>query len=463
MNMEAKDRKDIELKQVLELSLGSPIGMLRAFPVRIKEGKKAIAVVYSADFDIDPYAEMFFFPTDNLKLVLFTPEGEILGKRDFGSSVIPGIWFCPVFPFDLDGDGTDEIWFVNNLNMQHQLSLQSSCLERIDGSTGETIGQYPWVYKDTQQPMSTQYRNFIAGGMVNGEPVLVTAQGTYGNMYLQGWNSDMSPRWEFQVGKDDPGARGSHLCPVVDFNQDGVDEIFWGERCIELNTGTELFCADRESYKGHSDIVQPVWDAQAKAWGLYTIRETDPSASPRVIVYDTEGRRVWGKVDHGHMDMGWTARLKDEGGHVAMAIRIGTKTCGPDGRFHQDRDEFTFDASSGQPYELPFSVYRMVPVDLNGDGYHELVRGIPGGDGEVLDRSGRSYGKVGGSVAMASHFLDMPGEQLLCFYPDGMIRIWADANAKDSEQALARYSHPYYISSQRLTAVGYNLCLMSGI
>lgn len=40
MNTEAKDRKEIELKQVLELSLGSPIGMLRAFPVRIKEGKK---------------------------------------------------------------------------------------------------------------------------------------------------------------------------------------------------------------------------------------------------------------------------------------------------------------------------------------------------------------------------------------------------------------------------------------
>lgn len=165
-------------------------------------------------------------------MVLFTPEGEILWKRDFGSSVIPGIWFCPVFPFDLDGDGTDEIWFVNNLNMQHQLSLQSSCLERIDSSTGETIGQYPWVYRDTQQPMSTQYRNFIAGGMVNGEPVLVTAQGTYGNMYLQGWNSDMSPRWEFQVGKDDLGARGSHLCPVVDFNQDGVDEIFWGSDAL---------------------------------------------------------------------------------------------------------------------------------------------------------------------------------------------------------------------------------------
>ncbi|MDF2963665.1 MAG: hypothetical protein K0S39_5400 [Paenibacillus sp.] len=455
--------KEIELKQVLELSVGSRIGMLRAFPVRLGAGKKAIAALYSADFDIDPYYEMFFFPTDTLKLTLFTQEGEILWTRDFGKTVIPGIWFCPVFPFDLDEDGTDEIWYVNNLNEQHQLSLRNSCLERVNGLTGETIGQYPWVYQDTQQTLSNQFRNFIAGGKVNGEPVLVTAQGTYGNMYLQGWNRDMSPRWEFKVGNDEAGARGSHLCPVVDINQDGIDEIFWGERCIELDTGKELFCADRDTYRGHSDIIQPMRNPNTGEWSFYTIRESDPAASPRVLLYNAAGERLWGDVDHGHMDMGWTARLKDDGSHVAMAIRIGAKTCGPDGRFHQDRDEFVFDTASGEPYTLPFSVYQTIPVDLNGDGYHELVRGVPGGDGEVFDRSGRSYGHVGGTVAMASRFMDMPGEQLLCFYPDGMIRVWADANAEDSARALERYSDPFYANSQRLTGVGYNLCLMCGL
>jgi len=453
----------IELKKVLELSLGSEIGMLRAFPVRIGEGRKAIAAVYSRDFDIDPYYEMFFFPTDTLKLTVFTQEGEILWTRDFGPTVIPGIWFCPVYPFDLDGDGVDEIWYVNNLNPDHQLSLQNSCLERLDGRTGQSLGQYPWVYQDTQQTLSTQFRNFIAGGQVRGEPVLVTAQGTYGNMYLQGWNRDMSLRWEFRVGKDDPGARGSHLCPVVDINQDGVDEIFWGERCVELDTGRELFCADRDTYRGHSDIIQPMRDPASGAWSFYAIREGDPAASPRVLLYDAAGARRWGEVGHGHMDMGWTARLKDDGGHVAMAIRIGAKTCGPDGRFHQDRDEFTFDAVNGEPYTLPFSVYRTIPVDLNGDGFHELVRGVPGGDGEVLDRHGRSFGRVGGTVAMASRFMELPGEQLLCFYPDGTIRVWADANAADSGQALARYRDPFYENSQRLTGVGYNLCLMCGL
>jgi hypothetical protein len=453
----------VDLKPVLELSLGCEVGMLRAFPVKLKGYSGTFALVYSADFDIDPFSEMFFFPTDNLKLAVYTAEGELLWKRDLGAGAIPGIWFCPFYVFDLDQDGNDEIWFVHNLNLEHQLSVRNSCVERVNGRTGETMGQYPWEYRDQEQRMSPLYRNFIAGGYVHGEPVLVTAQGTYGNMYLQGWNKDMSPRWEIAIGKNDPGARGSHTCPVIDFNKDGIDEIFWGERCIELDKGSEVFCADRDVYKGHSDVIQPILDKDTGVLSVFTVRESDHGATPRLVMFDASGERKWGDVEAGHMDMGWAARLNDDRSHVVMGIRIGAKTCGPDGRFHQDMNEFTYIAESGEPVQLPYSVYRTVPVDLNGDGFHELVRGIPGGDGEVFDRKGNTLGTVGGTVAMASKFLDLPGEQLLMFYPDGRIKIWADANAVDSEEAKARYAHPFYASAQRLTGVGYNLNGMCGL
>jgi hypothetical protein len=55
---------------------------------------------------------MFFFPGDTLKLALFTESGGLVWRRDLGRGVVPGMWFCPVFAFDLDGDGVDEIWFV---------------------------------------------------------------------------------------------------------------------------------------------------------------------------------------------------------------------------------------------------------------------------------------------------------------------------------------------------------------
>jgi len=462
----------MRIETLLELSLGSPIGQLRAAPVRLGPGgPRAIVAACCADFDVDPYVEMFFFPTDTLKLTVFTESGEVVWRRDLGRGVVPGVWFCPVLPFDLDGDGVDEIWVVNNLDPRHPLGLSSYRLERIDARTGKATGQWPWPSLGRGQDISHQFRNFIVGGRVGRQPVLVTAQGTYGDTFFQAWQPEMKPRWTLEIPEDSPGARGSHMCPITDFDRDGVEEVMWGERCIELDTGSELFCADRETWRGHSDVVQPVLDRASGRWLLYTCREGDGAVSPRVALFDGCGRRVWGAVDRGHIDMGWVARLGEGGRQVSMAIRIGHKTCGPDGRFHQDREEFLFDALTGEPYPPEgigtfgrgISVYQTIPVDLDGDGNHELVRGIAGSDGEVLDRHGRVCGSVGGPVAMASKFLDHPGEQVLTYHPDGCVRIWADRDARDTDEALARYRNPFYEANQRLTGVGYNLVNLGGL
>jgi hypothetical protein len=451
----------MRLQSILSLDLGSPIGQCRAAPLSLG-GRRTVLVAYCADFDDDPYTEMFFFPTDTLKVAVFAMDGEVVWQRDLGPAVVPGVWFCPVFPFDLDGDGTDEVWLVNNTDPDHPLATSSYVLERWDGRTGETLGQWPWPCFDRAQPLSHLFRNFILGGHVRGEPVLLTAQGTYADMHLQAWGRGVKPRWTRDIPADAPGARGSHMCPLVDFDGDGVDAVLWGERAIDLDTGAELFCADRDVYQGHSDVVQPVWDRDRERWLIYTTREGDPGAAPRVVCYDAQGERVWGAVDRGHMDMGWVAHW-GEGEILAMAIRIGKKTCGPDGRFHFDRDSFVFDARTGEPVELPLDVYRTLPVDLNGDGYHELVRGVPGGDGVVLDRQGRELGRVPGTVAMLSKICDHPGEQVLVYRPDGVIEVWADADAQDTDRALARYTHPFYWTNRRLTACGYNLVNLGGV
>ncbi len=454
----------MKLQPVLTLPLGQPVGQLRATPVRLGgKGPPAILAAYGADFDVDPYHEMFFFPTDTLKLILFTTEGEVLWKKDLGRGVVPGMWFCPVFPFDIDGDGVEEIWFVNNTSTQHPLSLDSYRLTRLDARTGEQTGEWDWQRSAGGESISHMFRNFIIGGSVRGEPVLVTATGTYGKMLLRGWRPDMTPRWERPIAKDEPGARGSHMCPITDLDGNGAEELMWGERCISLDDGREIFCADRDLYSGHSDVIAPMLDHASGRWFIYTIREGDGEVSPRVALFDDKGARVWGAVDRGHMDMGWVARLNDDASHVAMAIRIGQKTCGPDGRFHQDRTEFVFDARTGHPRELPYSIYGTIPVDLDGDGLHELVHGLSGQDGTVRMRGGEVVGKIAGTVAIASKLTAHAGEQILDYAPDGTVRIWADLDARDSEAALARYAHPFYQASQRLGITGSNLSVLGGI
>ena len=457
-------RNERKLDVLLKLDLRSKIGQLRAVPVSLGSGsEKGILATYCADFDVDPYVEMFFYPTDNYKMVLFNQKGNILWRRDFSFSVVPGVWFCPILPFDLDEDGVDEIWYVNNTNTRHPFGLSGYCLERIDALTGTTTGQWTWSCFDKEQSLSKLFRNFIIGGYVHGKPILVTAQGTYENMFHQAWNNDMSKRWERSVGKKDAGARGSHMCPVIDINNDDIDELMWGERCIDLDKGSDVFCPDLDTYHGHSDIVQPVLDDKFEDWYFYTCRETDTNVSPRVAFYDRKGNRMWGEINQGHIDMGWVARIGQDGEKVAMAVKISDKTCGPDGRFHLGMEEFTYNVFTGKRYELPYRVYKSIPVDLDGDGFHELAYGVSGGSGDVIDRGGNLIGNIGGTIAMASKFMDQPGEQILAFYEDGLVRIWGDRNAFDSKISYMRYSNPYYVASQRLTSVGYNLVNLGGL
>jgi hypothetical protein len=161
--------------------------------------------------------------------------------------------------------------------------------------------------------------------------------------------------------------------------------------------------------------------------------------------------------------MGWVARLGDAGEPVAMAIRIGAKSAGPAGFARKGVEEFTYDAATGKARPLGFSVFASIPVDLDGDGLHELVRGLTGGDGAVLDRKGRVLGQVAGSVAAVGKLLDLPGEQVLTWQKDGTIRLYAARTAADTPAAQKRYAHPYYQAAQRLSATGYNLVNLGGL
>ncbi len=456
--------REIDLKVHAEANLGCPIGQLRAVPVSIgAEYPHAVALLYSEESEVDPWEGMFFFPEHTLKLAVMTSSGELLWKRDLGKGVVPGIWFSPLFAFDLNRDGTDEIWIINNLDPAHPLNYRHYVLQQLDPLTGEKEAELPWKKPAVPQELSHLYRHFIMGGYVKGEPVLLTAQGTYGPMRIQAWNSDLSLRWEHVLPDDAPGALGSHVSPVVDIDSDGIDDLLWGERCIELDGGSELFCADKQSWEGHSDIVQPVYDYDNKAWYIFTCRESFNDLAPRLAVFDQNGDRIWADLDHGHMDTGWAARLGDEGEAYVLGVRIGMKTRTAEGESRTEVEEFTYKAFTGEKAALGFDLYTTLPVDLNGDGIHELVKGYFEGNGDVIDRKGRILGNIGGLSAMASKFTSLPGEQILSYSKSGFVRIWADVNARDNERALKRYANPYYQVNRIQTGNGYNLFSLGGI
>ncbi len=454
--------ESIDLKPVVKIDLGTSLGQFRAVPVNL-DGKKAICALYSEDSEIDPYIGMFFFPEHTLKMILFDVSGNILWKRDLGKGVVPGVWFSPVFAFDMDQNGEDEIYIIDNQDPEHPLDYREYVIERVDAKTGKAVGQWKWPEPARNQEMSALYRHFIFGGYVNGKPVLITAQGTYGPMAIQAWDKDMNSLWEHKIPADAKGCIGSHVTPVVDINHDGIDEILWGERCIEMKTGKELFCGDQDRWEGHSDIIEPVLDWKTNKWYFHTCREQFIKQPPRVVFYDDHGRIVWEDLDEGHIDTGWAARIGENGEPVVLGIKIAQKVRSAEGEQRKGVVEYTWEAFSGKPIDLGFKVYTTIPVDLNGDGIHELVKGYFEGDGTVIDNKGKILGNVGGRVAMASKFTNMEGEQILSYSNDGKIIIWADLNAKDSSQAKRRYEHPFYLVNQKQSGNGYNLFALGGI
>ena len=458
--------QDFDIQIKTEIDLGQKIEQFRAVPMAIgEEIPNAVVAMYSEDAEIDPNLGMFFFPEHTLKLTVFDVEGEMIWKKDLGKGVIPGVWFSPIAAFDLDNDGKDEVWNVNTTDPGHPLDHRAFVLEKRDALTGEVKGQWKWPEPHGSQEMSRLFRHFIMGGYVNSEPVLITANGTKNYETIKCWNSDMSERWIYKKTPDTPGCQGSHMSPIVDINNDGIDELLWGERCIELDKGKLLYCADEETWNGHSDIIEPILDKKTGLWYVFTCRESNNRAPdpPRVVLFDENGKRVWSKLKEGHIDTGWAARIGKNGEPVVLGVKIGQKKRSAEGEYRVDVVENTFDAFTGKKIELGFNVYTTIPVDLNGDGIHELVKGYFEGDGTLLDNRGKVIGNVGGASAIASKFTGDPGEQILSYSKDGIIRIWVDRNAKDNKSALERYANPAYKLNQKQTGNGYNLFNLGGI
>ena len=352
-----------------------------------------------------------------------------------------------------------------NLDPEHPMDHRKYVLEQVSPKDGSMVEQQPWPQPNVPATMSHTYRHYIVGGKVDSRPILIAMSGTYGPHTLHAYRAGLKPLWRTSF---DParvgGSLGSHLTPIVDIDQDGSDELFVGERCLSLRDGKELFCCDREAWKGHSDIIQPVWHAQEKLWYIWTCRETpDTTHGPRVAMFDHTGRRVWSDLESGHMDTGWAARVGPAGAPMVLGVKIGNKVRTASGERRTEVVNYTYEAFTGHRVEMGFDVYTTIPVDLNGDGVHELVRGYFEGDGSVYDRTGRKLGSTGGLSAIHCKFTSQPGEQILSYQPNGVVRIWYDRNAVDSAAAKARYATPFYQANRKLTGVGYNLFNLGGI
>lgn len=437
-----------------QFDLGMNVGFVRSANIRLGD-RDGMFFMYSDAAGTDPGEELLRFKDIGVvRLAVFDMDGRRLWEKILPDGVVSGVWFVPAVPFDMDGDGVDEIYFVNNTGAP--FSFMHRKLECLNGLTGETLFTCPWPWNTFNERLSLCYRFYIVAGYAHGEPVLVTCQGTYTNMYLQGWNRNMSPRWEVTIKAEDPGPRASHMTPVIDINNDGVDELFWGERVLSLDDGHEVINY-APAYHGHSDVVIPFIDYKTEKWYVFTCREDeDPNGEKRVIVFHAGGSESWSAVDKGHMHTAWIANHPN-GSKIAMAMR---QHFVPDdsGFVHATDALFYFDAYTGAKKHVSFPCdgHHLFPIDVNGDGVHEFLIAYGESDtGDIINWNGDCLGHIDGGVFRMGKMINHPGEQIMTVM-GGVVYIYGDADAKDGEIMVKRYSYPYLPFMQKLMATGYN-------
>lgn len=451
------------IKALKEFDIGEQFRQMRSVPVALGDKGEAVLFIHANTPNLDPWSEAMNFPEDTLKLTLMTMDGRILWKKDLGAGIIPGIWFEPVISFDLDQDGVDEIWFVGNEAPIRPFTILERTLNRIDPITGEITGTWHFPAENLlDETLSHTYRFTLVAGYAHGEPVLVTAQGTYNDMFLQGYSKDMKSRWSIKIAKKDAGARASHVFPVIDINHDGVDEIFWGERVLSIDTGEEVFCCDKEHFHEHSDIVVPFVDPESNKTYIYTCREGQYEESgeypraDRVACYTDHGKTVWTWPEGGHMHKGWVARIGENHRFVAMAMSLALNASGGD-QHRSTPIVYYFDAVTGKRIDrpIPFRGEKAMPIDFNGDGYHDFFCNEDVDTGKCYDRFGNLLADLGsGMVIRSGKVLDRPGQQLMLGYGrDGIVRIYGDDQAAFG---ICDDYAGYHRFMQHLMGSGYN-------
>lgn len=415
---------------------------------------------FSESENVDPAEGSIRLYQHPMRLALYGEKGQQMWEHTLSMGLIPGTWLMPFIAFDLDGDGVDEIWNLNNISEVAPFNARTYVLERRDTYTGKVTLQIPFHAENTEwERLGHAFRFMLFAGYVKGEPVLVTNQGTYHDIFLQCYNADMSVRWNRKIEMSD-GSRGSHSSPVFDINQDGIDEVLFGEHVISLDTGEDIFCCDRERYHGHSDVVLPFRDHRTGKGYIYTCRESgDYDGCPRIVMYDQEGNLLWQDVysdewgdyiDDGHMHYGFVATVRPDYRRVAFARRQREKK--------KQSEELLYDAVTGEQISIPFSMSRLRPIDINGDGYHEYLyweEGTP--TTRVIDAEGEDVYQTGGVLIQIGKWYGYPGEQFMVWYPaEGVVRIWGDTEACDSEELLKRHAGGFHKFMNKMTGSGYN-------
>lgn len=395
----------------LVFNLGRPYKQARVATGDLNgDGEPEVVIAYSEYRNVDPYEKARSVSGDTIKVAAFLPTGERLWTLDLGWGIEAGLNYQPLVVWDLDGDGRAEVILKTN-KAKNPLNHSGERITVLDGMTGKIKMESKWPsLEGLGSDYNNDSRNYLAIAHLDGkEPYIIAVRGLYKVQKMWAFDKNLHRVWERNLGMDlyyPPGLlgrlrklwnidykmdyilskikrkplldehRGSHSLPIADINEDGKEEILWGERCIG-GDGKDIWAIkEKIPYSGHPDIVFPAKIIPSlKGKQIFYCREGWGENKEKIGAYlvDYRGKILWANWGYTHVDRGWVGKIiPGQGGMQCLGIDITEKLWNKEGAKIIEPVALLWGSAGNILGNPPSSWYFSFPVDWDGDGVREI-------------------------------------------------------------------------------------------
>jgi len=398
-------------KPALVFDLGKPYQQARVVTGDLNgDGEPEVVIAYTDYRNVDPYEKARSTSEDTIKVAAFLPKGERLWTLDLGMGIEAGMNYQPMVVWDLDGDGRAEVILKTNRSAD-PLNYDGERITVLDGMSGKIKTEAEWPsLKGLGSDYNNDSRNYLAIAHLDGkDPYVISVRGLYKAQRMWALDKNLHRVWERNLGldhffpsglwgrlykfwniddkmkylwarfKNNPASdqyRGSHSLPVADINEDGKEEILWGERCIGEN-GKDLWTVkENMPYLGHPDVVFPAKILPSmRGKQVFYAREGWGEKKEKIGVYlvDDQGKILWANWGYHHIDRGWVGKIvPGQESMQCLGIDIMEKEWNKEGAKLIEPSGLLWDSGGNLLGNPPASWYYSFPVDWDGDGVREI-------------------------------------------------------------------------------------------
>jgi len=419
------------------------------------DGEREVVIKHINNWDIDPSPKAWQKSQDTYKVTAFLTNGKPLWTIDLGWGIEAGVFYSPMVIWDIDADGRAEVLIKTNKSGDPK-DYNSDRLAVLDGETGASKHEVPWPNADgLGGDYNSDSRNYIAVAHLDGKnPYIFVARGLYVHQRLYCYDRNLQRVWERVI---DDGTHSSHSLTIADVNDDGKEEIMWGEHCI-TEGGKDLWTIKaRMPYSGHPDIVY-VADVLPSNPGkeVYFCREGWYGQRHKKIgmmLTNNLGEIIWAHWYYRHVDGGWVSKIiPNSEGMQCYAYDVGGKKIGETGVKIDAIFQYVFHPD-GKIFARP-SMHGSFPVDWDGDGVREICLR----NGKVSRFDGPVIAKVDSNTIFgADLFGDHREEIVSAPAQDSKVYIFFNTAPLEAQPRLTPLADRQYRNDVSRTAMQHNL------